>query len=145
MAPTVDQISIFMENRPGGLAEITEMLARAPVNIRAMSVADTADFGIFRVIVDDTDLAMRMLKENGFTVTRSAMVVVQVPDRPGGLHHVLRTLTEQKINIEYLYAFITRAAESAVIIFRFEEPPKAIAVLEQAGVRILSGEEVYRS
>lgn len=145
MAPTVEQVSIFMENRPGGLAEITEILARAPVNIRAMSVADTADFGIFRVIVDDTDRAMQLLKSAGFTVTRSDMVVVQVPDHPGGLHQVLRILTDQKINIEYLYAFITRAAESAVIIFRFEEPDKAVTALNAAGVRILSGEEVYRA
>jgi len=138
-----EQISIFMENRPGGLAEITELLARAAINIRAMSVADTADFGIFRVIVDDTERCTRLLKESGFTVTRSEMVVVQIPDRPGGLHEIIRILSGQRINIEYLYAFITRARESAVIIFRFDEPDRAVKTLQEAGIRVLTGEEVH--
>ena len=138
-----EQISIFMENRPGGLAEITELLARAAINIRAMSVADTADFGIFRVIVDDTDRCARLLKDSGFTVTRSEMVVVQIPDRPGGLHEIIRILSGQRINIEYLYAFITRARESAVIIFRFDEPGRAVKTLHEAGIRVLTGEEVH--
>ncbi len=143
MGATVEQISIFMENRPGGLADITGMLAKAGFNIRAMSVADTADFGIFRVILDDPDRAVALLKESGFTVARSKMVVVEVPDRPGGLHDVLSILTREHINIEYLYAFITSARERAVIIFRFEEPERAIEVLQRAGVRIQSSDEVY--
>lgn len=139
----LEQLSIFMENRSGSLAEITEVLARTGINIRALSVADTADFGILRVIVDDTDRAVRVLKENGLTVTRSEMVAVHVPDRPGGLHEILKVLTSRGINVEYMYAFVTRTPETALIVIRFEEPEKATAVLREAGVKVLTGEEVY--
>lgn len=139
----LEQISVFLENRSGRLAEITGVLARDGVNIRALSLADTADFGILRLIVDRTDLATRILKENGFTVGLTEMVALEVPDRPGGLWGILTVLEGAGMNVEYMYAFVQKAEENAVIIFRFDEPERAARVLREAGVRVLAGEEVY--
>jgi hypothetical protein len=139
----LEQLSIFMENRSGSLAEITEVLARTGINIRALSVADTADFGILRVIVDDTDRAVRELKASGLTLTRSEMVAVRVPDRPGGLHEILSVLTTRGINVEYMYAFVARTPQTALIVIRFEEPEKAMRVLRESGVHVLTAEELY--
>ena len=139
----LEQISIFLENKSGRLAEVTSILAAAGVNIRALSLADTADFGILRLIVDRSDQARQTLKEHGFTVGKTEVLAVEVPDRPGGLAEILRALQGAKINVEYMYAFVQRSGDNAIIIFRFDEPDKAIQVLAQAGVRVLKGEELY--
>ena len=138
----VDQIAVFLENKSGRLAAITKALSDNNINIRALSVADTADFGILRLIVDDTEKATRILKDEGFTVGKGVVVAVEVADRPGGLARVLAVLTEAGINIEYMYAFVEKSGENAVLIFRFDDPDTAITVLQGAGIRILSGEEV---
>jgi hypothetical protein len=137
------QISIFLENRSGRLAEITGVLARGGINIRALSLADTADFGILRVIVNQTEEAVRALKTHGFTVATNEMVALEVPDHPGGLSRILQVLETAGINVEYMYAFVQKAEEHAVIIFRFDDPERATHMLRQAGVRVLTGEEVY--
>jgi hypothetical protein len=139
----VEQISIFLENKSGRLAEVTNVLSRAGVNIRALSLADTADFGILRLIVNQGDLAKQVMKEHGFTVGKTEVVALEVPDRPGGLGEILKILHESGINVEYMYAFVQRSGDNAVIIFRFDEIDKAISVLTSAGVRVLRGEEVY--
>lgn len=139
----VEQISVFLENKSGRLAEVTNILSRAGVNIRALSLADTADFGILRLIVNQGDLAKQVMKENGFTVGKTEVVALEVPDRPGGLAEILKILHEAGINVEYMYAFVQRSGDNAVIIFRFDELDKAISVLTSAGVRVLRGEEVY--
>jgi hypothetical protein len=139
----VEQISIFLENKSGRLAEVTNILSRAGVNIRALSLADTADFGILRLIVNQGDLAKQVMKEHGFTVGKTEVVALEVPDRPGGLGEILKILYEAGINVEYMYAFVQRSGDNAVIIFRFDEIDKAISVLTSAGVRVLRGEEVY--
>ena len=139
----LDQISVFLENRSGRLAEITGILARNAVNIRALSLADTADFGILRLIVDRPDLATRVLKDAGFTVGHTDMVALEIPDKPGGLWTILTTLEAAGMNVEYMYAFVQKASENAVIIFRFDEPDRAADVLREAGVRVLTGEDVY--
>ncbi len=139
----LEQISVFLENRSGRLAEITEVLAQAGINIRALSIADTADFGILRLIVNQPEKARHILKAGGFTVAKTEMVALEIPDRPGGLWGVLRTLDQAGINVEYMYAFVEKSGENAVVIFRFDEPDKAVQVLTAAGVRVLSGEEVY--
>ena len=138
----LEQISVFLENRSGRLAEITGVLARNSINIRALSLADTADFGILRLIVDRPESATRVLKEHGFTVGLTEMVALELPDKPGGLWGILTTLEAAGMNVEYMYAFVQKAAENAVLIFRFDEPEKATAVLQGAGVRVLAGEEV---
>lgn len=139
----VKQIAIFLENKSGRLAEITSILAEKGINIRAMSLADTADFGILRLIVNDTESARTVLKEKGFTVGTTEVIVVEVADKPGGLAGVLQTLKKHDINIEYMYAFTQKSGETGLIIFRFEKIDEAIATLAASGVRLLSGEEVY--
>lgn len=139
----VEQISIFIENKSGRLAEVTKTLGEAGVNIRALSLADTSDFGILRLIVDKTDPAKSALKEHGFTVSKTEVVAVEVPDRPLGLCSILQVLDRGKVNVEYMYAFVERCGENAVIIFRFDDPEAAIEVLTQNGFTVLEGERVY--
>jgi hypothetical protein len=139
----VEQISIFMENRSGRLAEVTGILAKADINIRAMSLADTADFGILRLIVNQTEKATQVLRQNGFTVSSTEVIALEVPDRPGGLWGILKTLETAGINVEYMYAFVQRSGDNAVVMFRFDETDKASVILREAGVRVLTGEEVY--
>ena len=139
----VEQIAIFLENKSGRLAEITGTLAQEGINIRAMSLADTADFGILRLIVNDTESARQILKDNGFTVGTTEVVVAEVADKPGGLANVLQIIKEGGLNIEYMYAFTQKSGETGLIIFRFDELDTAIDTLVKAGVRLLSGEEVY--
>ncbi len=139
----VEQIAIFLENKSGRLAEITSILAGNGINIRAMSLADTADFGILRLIVNDTASAKQILKENGFTVGTTEVLVAEVQDKPGGLAKVLQIIKESELNIEYMYAFTQKSGDTGLIIFRFDELDKAINILMKAGVRLLSGDEVY--
>lgn len=139
----VEQIAIFLENKAGRLAEITSILAQKGINIRAMSLADTADFGILRLIVNDTESACQALRDEGFTVGKTNVVVIEVPDQPGGLASVLKQIKDGGLNIEYMYAFTQKSGETGLIIFRFDELDTAIETLNKAGVRILSGEEVY--
>ena len=140
----VEQISIFLENKSGRLAEVTDILAKSGINIRALSLADTADFGIFRLIVDDPGKAQQVLKDKGFTLSRNEVVPVILPDRPGGLAGILQTLQGKSINVEYMYAFVQKSEGNAVLIFRFDETEKAIETLKGAGFRMLSGEEAER-
>jgi len=139
----VEQISVFLENKSGRLAEVARTLAGAGVNIRALSVADTSDFGILRIIVNDSDKALKVLKDNEFTVSKTEVLAVEVPDTAGGLSQILDLLEKEKVNVEYMYALIERSAERAVIIFRFDENDRAIQVLSANGIGILDGKKVY--
>jgi len=139
----VEQISIFIENKSGRLAEVARVLGEKGVNIRALSLADTSDFGILRLIVDNTDLAKETLKAGGFTVSKTEVVAIEVPDQPGGLSSILQVLDDSKINVEYMYAFVERNADNAVIIFRFDDTDGAISTLQKKGVNILPGERIY--
>lgn len=139
----VEQISVFLENKPGTLAEVTRILGESGVNIRALSLADTKDFGILRLIVNDNEKAREVLDQKGLTVRKTEVVAVEVPDRPGGLADILKILAEANINVEYLYAFVQQSGENAIIIFRFDETDRAIAVLSEKKVRILEGKKVY--
>ena len=139
----VEQISIFLENKSWRLAEVTGVLSKADINIRALFLADTADFGILRLIVNKTDRAKEVLKQNAFAVSKTEVIAVAVPDRPGGLSKILAVLQAAGINVEYMYAFVQRTGDNAIMIFRFDEVDKAIQVLLGAGVRVLKGEEVY--
>jgi hypothetical protein len=139
----VEQISIFIENKSGRLAEITRVLGNNGVNILALSLADTSDFGILRLLVDNTDVALSTLKEGGFTVNKTDVVAVEVPDQPGGLSEILQILDNAQINVEYMYAFVERNAGNAVIIFRFDEIDSAIDILKGECINILSGEQLY--
>lgn len=139
----VEQISVFLENRAGRLAEVTKTLAENQINIRALSLADTSDFGILRLIVTDNEKAKEALKAKGFTVGRTNVVAAEVGDRPGGLHSILEMLNAGGVNVEYMYAFVTQSGRNAILIFRFDRTDQAIEVLHKNDVRILSGEELY--
>ncbi|UCD34530.1 MAG: ACT domain-containing protein [Nitrospiraceae bacterium] len=139
----VEQISVFLENKSGRLAEVSHVLASAGINIRALSLADTSDFGILRIIVNDTEKAKQVLKDSGFTVGKTEVLAVEVQDRPGGLSKILNTMRNEGINVEYMYALVQKSIGKAIIIFRFDEIEKAMDALNRAGIGILKGEDIY--
>ena len=138
-----EQISIFLENKAGRLAEVTKALCDAQINIRALSLADTSDFGILRIIVADHEKAKTVLKEKGFTLGRTTVVAVEVEDKPGGLHRLLELLAQYNINVEYMYAFVQKDTPNATMIFRFDKVDKAVEVLKEHGIRVVPGERLY--
>jgi len=140
----VEQISIFIENKSGRLAEVSGILGQVGVNIRALSLADTSDFGILRLIVNDTEKALSVLREHNFTVSKTEVIGVEVPDRPGGLSSILQILDRNNVNVEYMYAFVERSGNNAVIIFRFDNVDEAISALTKNGVTILKGEQIIK-
>ena len=139
----VEQISIFLENKSGRLAEVTRLLGEGGINIRALTLADTSDFGILRLIVNDNARALDILKKAGFTVGKTEVVAVEVPDRPGGLADILEQLGKAGTNVEYMYAFVEKSGDDAVVIFRFDDPEGAVELLRKSGVSILPEEKVY--
>jgi hypothetical protein len=139
----VRQISVFLENKSGRLLEACQCLAEAMVNIRALSIAETADYGVLRLIVNDPATAMRVLSENDFTVSETQVIAVEVPDEPGGLAGVLAPLNEANVNIEYLYCFVEKSGESAMVVFRVEQLEAAIKALQDSGYRVMREEDVY--
>ena len=140
----VEQLSIFLENKAGRLAEVTRALSRADINIRALSLADTSEFGILRLIVNDNEKAKTVLKEQGFTVGRTHVVAVEVDDRPGGLDAILHLLSGNGINVEYMYAFVQAGGKGATLILRFDKTDEALEVLTKHNIPIISGETLYR-
>lgn len=140
---SVKQISVFLENKSGRLMDVTRGLAEGGVNIRAICVADTSDFGVVRLIVDDPDKAHDALKGRGFTVKETTVIAVEVDDRPGGLAAIMAPLVDQEMNIEYLYGFLEKAADKAIMILRVEEAEQAIGALKVAGFRVIPAAELY--
>ena len=134
------QVSVFVENKSGRLADITEVLSKNNINIRALSIADTTDFGILRLIVDAPKSTEAILSENGFTVTLTQVIGVRVPDTPGGLSVVLRLLSYNGISLEYMYAFIGRSDEKASVILRVDNDEKAAQILSSNGIELISGD-----
>lgn len=139
----VKQISLFLENKKGRLAKVCRVIGDAGVNIRALSIADTTDFGILRLIVNAPDKAYEALAQAGFVVSITDVLAIEVNDAPGGLADVLEKLDAAGINVEYAYAFIGSAAEEALVIIRAEKPEEALSSLEKIGVKTLRGEELY--
>lgn len=138
------QISIFLENKAGRLLHVTRTLGEAGINIRALSIADTSDFGILRIIVSDPDKAYKILKEAGFTVSETEVVAVQVPDTPGSLADILEQMNEENLNIEYLYAFIGTNADNALVIFKVEDMTRALEAFQKKGIKYIEESELYK-
>jgi len=138
-----NQLSVFLENKKGRLAKITEILAEAGIDIRALSIADTTDYGILRLIVDDPDKAHQTLKANEFTVTITKVIGISVSDVPGAFAHAMRLLEDGDVQIEYAYAFITREPGKAYVILRVNDREKALSLLSKAGVKIIKQEEIF--
>lgn len=138
------QVSVFLENKLGRLAMVTKILGDNGIDISAMSLADTTNFGILRMIVNAPDKAVEVLKEANFTVSTTDVLAVEVDDRPGGLAEILKVLHEYGISIEYAYSFIKRSGDKAFILFRVENPQRAVELLKGTGVRVLDEKEVYK-
>ena len=138
-----EQISVFLENKAGRLAEVAGILAEAGVNIRALALADTSDFGVLRLIVNDNQRAVEVLKKRGFTVGKTDVVAVEVEDRPGGLYRILEILNAAGVNVEYMYAFVTQSGNNAIMIFRFDNIEEAVNILLKNDVTVINGKEVY--
>ena len=136
---SLNQISVFLENKPGRLQELTDILAKMDVNMRALSLAETAEFGIVRIIVDDVDAAASVLKEEGVVYTVTKVLGVSLPDAPGGLNQVLHILSQGGVNIEYMYAFLGgKETAHAYMIFHVHDTDAAMAVLANAGVACIA-------
>ncbi len=128
------QLSIFIENRPGRLAEVTKIIADKKINLRALSIGDTTNFGILRLIVDNASEVEAMLKEEGMTVSLTSVIAVKIHDRPGALADVLGLLNKENIAIEYMYAFLSQnTADSAYVVMRIDEDVRAVKVLTENG------------
>lgn len=140
----IDQLSIFIENRPGSLAEITQVLADGGIDIRALSLADTTSFGILRIIAARPELAAELLREAGYTVSATKVVAVEVADEPGGLCGVMKVLAEAQINVEYAYAFIAHGVGNTFVILRSERAEDAAQALQAGGVRVIGKDELFK-
>ncbi len=139
----VKQISLFLENKKGRLWEALNVLAKAKINIRALSIADTSDFGILRLIVPEPDKAKKALEKNNFTVRENDVIAVGVSDRPGGLAEILKILTDADINVEYMYAFVEKSGQKAIVVLRTDSISKGKKALKQAGAMVLTAQQVY--
>jgi len=133
----IKQISVFLENNAGRLGEVTRILALAKINLRAISIADTADFGILRLIVNNCDEALKALKEAGFTTRVSDVAAVEIEDAPGSLARVMELFQKTKVNIEYLYASLEGKTGKAVVIFKLEDHQKGLEILKQNGLSMI--------
>lgn len=141
---SINQISIFLENRTGQLAEITGLLAKNNINLRAISIAETADYGVLRVIVDDSAAAAKTLFENGCVLSMTPVLAVAVPDKPAGLNELLEILAEGEIAIDYMYSLLAPNAEHAYMIFRVQEEAKDkfVSLLGEHNISLVSAEEL---
>lgn len=139
----IKQLSIFVENKPGRLSAITKLLGESGVDIRALSIADTRDFGILRIIVNDPEKAVEALKSADCTVSLTSVIGIGVSDEPGGLSKAMEILYQNNISVEYMYAFLTPKEGTAYVILRVENNDKAIEALEENNIKILSAEEAY--
>ena len=139
----VKQISVFLENKSGRLAEVTRTLKDHQIDIRALYIADTTEYGILRMIVDQPDKAQAVLSGAGFTVSATSVIAIAIADRPGTLDDALETLSSGSISVDYLYAFVGRSSDDAIVIIRVENPQLALEKLEETGIRVLDSKEVY--
>ena len=139
---TVQQISVFLENRPGGLAEFTKVLSENNIDMRAMCIAETPDFGILRIIVDDVYNTVTTMKEAGYICTVTKVLAVEIPDEPGSLLKTLTVLGDNNINLEYSYAFTMRKKDVAYMILRVNDNEKAAEALTKGGVKLVGQEEL---
>lgn len=139
----IPQLSVFVENKPGRLAEPCRLLAQSGINVVTLSLADTQQFGILRLIVRDWSKAKEVLERAGFAVNVTAVLAVEVADRPGGLAEILDLLERGGVNVEYMYAFAIRRGDKAVLVFRFDQPEAAARALADCHINVVSPVELY--
>lgn len=132
---TIKQISVFLENKPGRLADFTDIISKGGINLRALSLAEAEDFGIVRVIVDNVYNATSVLKNAGYVFSITDVVAIEIPDTPGGLNNVLHAFGDNDVNLEYMYAFAGNKAGVANMVFRVKNVEKAVAALSGKGFK----------
>ncbi|AXA35717.1 MAG: ACT domain-containing protein [Candidatus Hydrogenedentota bacterium] len=137
------QLSVFLENRPGQLSIPCRALAQAGINILTLSLADTQQFGILRLIVKDWQRAKQVLEKAGCVVNVTEVLAIEVPDKPGGMANILEVLEKAGLNIEYMYAFTFRRGDKAVLVFRFDDPDQAIRTLQENGINVVGSVELF--
>jgi hypothetical protein len=142
---TINQISLFVENLQGRLADVTELLGRAGIDLRAMSLADTRDFGVLRIIVDNPQGAEQVLREAGYVFSITPVLAVSIADAPGSLGQILRTVADAGVAVEYLYAFVTRKAGNAGVVLRADDNGRAARALSEGGIKTVGPEELFAS
>ncbi len=140
----IKQVSVFVENKPAALEEVVQIIGSNDIDIYALSLADTTDFGILRLIVSDPDKAKEVLREKGLIVKRTDVIAIVVEDKPGGLVHALDVMKNNDINIEYIYAFIGKNEKGATVVMKVNNPDEAIKLLKDTDVEILTKNELYK-
>jgi len=138
----ITQISVFLENRKGRLYEVCSLLGRNEINIRALTVAETESFGVLRIVVDKSEAAIAVLRDNGFVANFTDVVAIEVGDRPGGLASVLKILSENDVNIEYMYGFVEKFSDQALLVFRFENADLAQEILAKHSISVVTAKEI---
>ena len=138
----ITQISVFLENKKGRLYEVCSLLGKNNVNIYALTIAETESFGVLRIVVDKSDLAVKVLKQNNFVANITEVVAVEVADQPGGLAAVLKILVDNDISVEYMYGFVEKFSDKAILVFRFENTDKAQKILIGGNIKIVTKKEI---
>ena len=140
----ITQISVFIENRKGRLADVCALLGEKDVNIRALTVADTENYGLLRIVVDKPEVAIEALKQHHFTAKITDVIAVEIEDKPGGLAALLKLLSSNDINVEYMYGFMDKLSDGALMVFRFEDHDLALKFLLDNGIKIASEEDISK-
>ena len=140
----IKQLTVYVQNKKGSMATLTDLLAKNDVNIRALSIAETEDFGLLRIIVNDEVAATKILEDNGYLIKAIDVVGVKIGDKPGALTSALDVLDKADVNVEYLYAFMARTEKHAYVVLRVEDNEKAEAVLEEAGLHLITNADICK-
>ncbi len=138
----ITQISVFLENRKGRLCDVCSLLGSAGINIRALTIAETESFGVLRIVVDKPDKAIDMFKKQNITANKTDVVAVEVPDQPGGLARVLKILSDNDVNVEYMYGFVEKFSKNALLVFRFDDAIRANKVLAENNIPIVTADDI---
>jgi hypothetical protein len=138
----IKQISIFLENRKGRLYDVCSLLGKNDINIRALNVAETESFGILRIVVNKPDVAIKVFKDADIVAKITDVIAIEVDDRPGGLADILKVLADEDVNIEYMYGFVEKSSDRALMVFRFDDVDKAAAILKKHNIRIVTEQSV---
>lgn len=140
----IRQLSVFAENRPGALKEVLNLLAEKHIDIHSMVISESKDFGIIRLIVDDTDKAAQSLRSDEYIITITDVIALQIPDTPGGLTKIISTLSEKEVNLQYMYGFTTSAGEAACIVIRVDDNEHTEVLLNEIGVTLISENDLKK-
>jgi len=138
----IKQISVFLENRQGRLYDVCSLLGSHNINIRALTIAETESFGVLRIVVDQSDAAIKLLRDNRFVANFTEVIAIEVPDQPGGLASILKVLAENEVNIEYMYGFVEKFSDKALLVMRFEDTDFAQQILAKHNVRIVAEKDI---